>query len=88
MGQVTNGDAVTWVGILSGGVPVAAAAIVVVAVLWRRLNVALAHIDAIQNERLTDVRELAPLVKSMGDVMIKATVALERQVSSNQAGGR
>ena len=85
-GQVSTNEQVTWVGIVSGGLPVAAGAVIVVAVLWKRLNEALARIELLQKERIEEVRDLAPLVKEMGTVLVRATVTLERLVTSEQGG--
>lgn len=87
--QVSTADTVTWVGVLSGGVPVAAVALLAVYFLVRRLDVAMKRIDELQEQRLVErdtlLREMLPVLKGSGEALVRATVLWDRQ--ANQAGG-
>ncbi len=84
----TGSDAVTWVGVLSGGIPVAAVGIVVSWVLWKAWAAERLRNTELTERLLAERTDLVPLLKDTSNVLMRATVLLERQVSSNQAGGR
>lgn len=89
-------DAVTWVGVLSGGLPVAAVLLVVVWYLYKREEASrvreqelLGRIDQLQEERLKErdtlLRDVLPVLRDSGEALVRATVLW---AGSNQAGGR
>lgn len=86
--QVSNQDAVTWVGALSGGVPVAGVMLVVCWILWKAWAAERTRNQELTERLLAERTELLPLLRDTSNVLMRASVLLERQVSSNQAGGR
>jgi len=75
------------IGALAGGGATATLAVVALRMVWASYQAALARGDQIQQERLADAKETAAVLATTARLLERATVTLERQVSSNQAGG-
>lgn len=88
-GQVSNDQAVTWVGLLSGGLPVAAVLIVGWMLLLRRYDAVVKERNELQEARLKEkdefLREALPVIRECTNALLRATVLWDRQV--NQTGG-
>jgi hypothetical protein len=99
--QAPPSDAITWVGVLSGGVPVAALLLVICWFLYQRdksreasreerERQLLDRIDSLQEERLKErdtlLRDVLPVLRDSGEALVRATVLWAGQ--ANQAGGR
>ena len=81
-------QAVTWVGALSGGVPVAAVLLVICWILWKALEKERARNDELVERMIAREGVLVPLLKDTGDALMRTSILMDRQASSNQAGGR
>jgi hypothetical protein len=88
LGQATTPDqtAITWVGLLSGGLPVGAFAIVICWILWRALEKERKRNDDLVERMIAREGVLVPLLKDTGDALMRTSILMDRQASSNQAG--
>lgn len=85
--QVSNSDAVSWVGVLSGGIPVAGVGLVIGWILWKAWAAERLRNQELTERLLAERTELVPLMRDTTNALMRTTVLLERQ-ASNQAGGR
>lgn len=87
--NVSPEQGITFVGLLSGGLPVAAVLLVGMYFLIKRYDRAMQRNEELQEERVKEkeafLREALPVIRDCTNALVRATVLWDRQ--ANQDGG-